>query len=533
MGVNALCPVQETALELDAAAVRLVRGESPLGLAVGETLARLADGDRLLRMGYSRLADYGRERLGMPPRTLFLLLQLARGAATRPLLRRAIAAGALTPRKALAVLPVVDRDERAWVGAALTSSLGALERAVRDGGGIPPPSCEAEALRLAMTEAQQDRLDAALLLAREVVGLGAPRWQCLEALCQEWLGGHGGWAPLEAPARVPAGDPARLGEGLERQLAALAEADAVLEGELPADAEPAALDARLRRLVAAQRGFDTAFGPVALAIAAHRAWRTLGYGGLEEYCRERLGMSPRAFRERAWLERRMRELPGLREALADGRVTYSKALLLAKDATPASLEARIAEAESTTWQQLDREATEREERRNRALGLRRLWGPKESVETVAAAVLSAQRWSEEVRGARIDPGEALALIADHFVEVWEVHRPPRRMSRARWRVLTRHGGLCAVPGCTRPAQHVHHIVFRSRLGPEEPWNEVGVCAPHHLHGIHKGYLTVRGRAGERLTWALGSSRIGAFESWTTLGDDDVRRAPPARRLAPV
>jgi len=103
-----------------------------------------------------------------------------------------------------------------------------------------------------------------------------------------------------------------------------------------------------------------------------RAHRTLGYKSLEEYCRERLGLAARTVRERVWLERRMRALPALRAALASGRLTYSKALLLAQDATAEDVEARIEEACSTTWQQTERDTTEREERRNRAAGVRRV-----------------------------------------------------------------------------------------------------------------------------------------------------------------
>ena len=83
----------------------------------------------------------------------------------------------------------------------------------------------------------------------------------------------------------------------------------------------------------------------------------------------------------------------------------------------------------------------------------------------------------------------------------------------------RHHGLCAVPGCSRQARHVHHITFRSRGGPDETWNKVAICIPHHLHGIHRGFLVVSGRAGERLFWKLGTREV-----WVTEGDENVRRA---------
>jgi len=80
-----------------------------------------------------------------------------------------------------------------------------------------------------------------------------------------------------------------------------------------------------------------------------------------------------------------------------------------------------------------------------------------------------------------------------------------------------------VPGCSRPAHHVHHVVFRSRGGAEAAWNEVGICPAHHLHGIHLGWLEVTGRAGERLHWRFGPRDAVPLEEWITFGDDDVRR----------
>jgi hypothetical protein len=91
----------------------------------------------------------------------------------------------------------------------------------------------------------------------------------------------------------------------------------------------------------------------------------------------------------------------------------------------------------------------------------------------------------------------------------------------------RKAGLCAAPGCSRAACHLHHIVFRSRGGTDDPRNLVGLCAVHHLHGIHLGYLEVTGLAGERLHWKLGTGESVPLEEWITLGDDDVRRADGA------
>jgi 5-methylcytosine-specific restriction endonuclease McrA len=69
-------------------------------------------------------------------------------------------------------------------------------------------------------------------------------------------------------------------------------------------------------------------------------------------------------------------------------------------------------------------------------------------------------------------------------------------------VLERDRHLCTVPGCTREAGDAHHVVFRSHGGGDETWNQTGLCPPHHLHGVHRGYLRVTGRAPDGLRFAM-------------------------------
>jgi hypothetical protein len=206
-----LSAAQRAALGADAAATRFARSRGAIDLALGETLLKLFEGDRLAKLGYARQVDYARERLGVSPRAMFLWLRLARGLQERPLLRRAVVAGTVTPR------------------------------------GEEPPgeAFQVESLWLRMTPAQQDRLDAALALARETLGPGAPRWQCLEAICQEWLGTFGAWLPKDEKKEAPAAPALRAqrqrAEAIDLQLRAITEAVGVVEG---LDAEAGREDAR-------------------------------------------------------------------------------------------------------------------------------------------------------------------------------------------------------------------------------------------------------------------------------------------------
>ena len=234
-------------------------------------------------------------------------------------------------------------------------------------------------------------------------------------------------------------------------------------------------------------------------------------------------------RQRVWLEHRLEKLPPLREALRSGRVKLTSALEIAKLATPIDVETRIEKATETTWQDLDRATTAAEERRNRAAGKRRVWGPADALKTVEFAIWSAQIRPcvcDEASAAdlhspwnHLTEGEALARIADHFVAVWEKNFEKVCVPKGRRAVFERQGGLCAVPGCSCAAQHEHHIVFRSQGGSDELSNRVALCVRHHQRGVHHGYLTVRGRAGEELVWHV----LATGEKWTTTGDDETRR----------
>jgi hypothetical protein len=79
-------------------------------------------------------------------------------------------------------------------------------------------------------------------------------------------------------------------------------------------------------------------------------------------------------------------------------------------------------------------------------------------------------------------------------------KPPRSRSQ---KVRERDLGSCGVPGCSHRAVHSHHVEFRSRGGSDDPANQIGLCAFHHLRCIHGGYLRVEGTAPDGLTWSLG------------------------------
>ncbi len=196
----------EAALLLDRLLVRVVRGRGPLDLALGAGLSTLLVGDRLLRLGFSGLRDYARERLGVAGSTAEKLARLSSNLAERPLLRAAVESGAVTARKAETIVAVArGTDEAAWVARARKETVRSLAAGVREALG-DTSGAEAEEERwervgFTVRGESGPKLDRALALAGKLLGATAPPWQRLEAVCEEYLGSH----PVEPPAEVAPG----------------------------------------------------------------------------------------------------------------------------------------------------------------------------------------------------------------------------------------------------------------------------------------------------------------------------------------
>jgi hypothetical protein len=99
---------------------------------------------------------------------------------------------------------------------------------------------------------------------------------------------------------------------------------------------------------------------------------------------------------------------------------------------------------------------------------------------------------------------ALARVLAHVIATWEAlprHRDP---------IFARDGWRCAVPGCSsRRNLHDHHLHFRSRGGGNAQANRLAVCAAHHQHGIHRGYVRASGLAPHAVRWQLGVRQTGS------------------------
>ncbi len=135
--------------------------------------------------------------------------------------------------------------------------------------------------------------------------------------------------------------------------------------------------------------------------------------------------------------------------------------------------------------------------------------PSDQVGSIRVWVPAELEWYVEtgVRLARLNLGEhadlsaCFALFVKAFLDEYE---PMARKMAKSHQVAERDEWRCQVPGCSnRSNLQVHHVEFRSHGGALEPWNEVTLCRAHHLKALHEGFIKVRGKAPDRLTWVLG------------------------------
>jgi hypothetical protein len=504
---------------LDGLLGRVARGRGALDVAIGDGLASLAAGDRTLRLGYSSVGDYAVERLGIQKSTAEKMARLALALRERPLLRDAVWRGEVSVRKAEAVLRVARGDAEAeWVARARVGTVRALQAdakataaaalAAAPGGGDETGEDE-EWTRVVvpLSPQQRARVDEAVALARKLLGATAPRWQCLEALCTEYLGAHPVEVPEESEARGRAESTADEQDKLKAWLESQTRQWELLEtfepvaapGSPGADprADPFRLDEDLRRLASMRDRWDEVFGHLAMLLRMCGLWRDMMFASFAHYCAERLGMAARTVDQRIALQRKLHELPALRDAMRDGSVSYEKARLVARAATGKTLDAWIERARRLPCAALRREVEANDDAQMCARGDLDLRMPRR-VATLLGAAIQAVR---EASGDRLAPGACLERLATHFIETWGPVL--RERNTVQKRVRERDLGRCQVPGCSRPASHVHHVLYRSAGGGDEGENLVALCAAHHLHCVHLGWIRVRGRAPDGLTWELG------------------------------
>ena len=520
---------------IDGLLARVARGRAPVELALGSRLAELATGRREMRLGFSGAGDLARERLGMKPSQARSLVRLAQALRTRPLLAGAVRNGDVSRRAAEVIVPVAfGLDEEAWVERARHETVRELRAAVKAKLGIEEPEEERWTV---VSEAFPREVGLPFGTAMEVAGIvlgpTSTEWERLEAIATEYVAGH----PLDQPAANEAdaafdtagkaGSPDAASCGVSSPEAHLVDLKEWCErvtsrwdflvDVTPAPAlampseeslhpDPYVIQDEARELAALLHSWDELLGILGSLALRFGVWRTAVFASWAHYCEERLGMGRSTIDQRVALERRMQELPALREAMRSRKLSYEQARQVSRVADEVTLASWVERAEAMTCIALQRavdEALESQMCDADGTPVRlhlRVPGRVAELfrEAFEAARRKAKRW--------LTPQECLLEISLHFLRTW--YPAAKRILKGTHETVLRDDGLCQVPGCSRHGDHVHHTIFRSQGGPLAEWNEITACIPHHV-AIHLGWVSVTGRAPDGLTWVLGEREVAA------------------------
>jgi hypothetical protein len=515
-------------------------------------------------LGYARLGDHARERLGVSVRSLQEWARLGAQLERLPKLDAALVSDRLSwSQVRILARFVVPEDEEHWIAFAEGKSVRRLERELRavDRGALMLDAGEDHepvgwvriqvpaplAFKWQRTRQYAEKVNghslsdgqvletvaAEVTSALPVVPTDEP--VCTEAIRSSREDLSDSWV-LEAPPSRP-----RLDQGLSAFLqplvAGLAEADAF------------ELEERLRRVVRLEQRLDAQLAPLLReATAPGFEWRG-GYASLTMIARECLGMSASKARALLRVERLGDGCPDLRDAFREGRLSWVQAQILGRllesaaedetdwraawvrfattvtvrklteaverarlwrTANPAGFDAHrsspatFAEPDPAEFEGLRQTCA----RPTDVLGGVRLRvAAPQSVARRFHAVLCAVRRAMEASTGRL-PAEAdgFEAMLDHALESWAVDDAwlRRSIGKRHHAVLERDDWRCVFPGCTsRRNLHVHHIRFRSAGGSDEPSNLMTLCAFHHQRGVHGGTVTVTGRAPDALEFGLG------------------------------
>jgi hypothetical protein len=531
----------DAALVIDGWLRRLAAQDARCRLVLGRLAAAFLRTRAAARLGFARLGDYARERLGVSGRELQSLAQVVGRLAQLPALHAAFSDGRLSWAQVRLLVRVATPDTEAeWLALAVGGTTRALEAAIRETG-RPPDDDDAEpALRFRVRCSRRVRRlwAEAVQLARRVAGAELTVGQAAEAIAAEGLSAEPAAASIPPVPPPPADDVTSLSD---------VDWTAVREA-LPADVEALAddadacdafgLDARLRTAVRARQRIDWQMGRLLRVFVDRRLHRAFGFPSAARYLRERLGISPRKGRALVALERKTWQAPGLGEAYRNGALSWVRAQALLPVVGEHNVDAWLARAREVTVRRLDDEvdwalvmdaaqppppaaSLDVPERQMRARPESELEdteiafsAPASVVALFRSAVLAFRPPGDTVSG-------GLERLLQHVRVTWQ------GLPRHHDPVFARDGWRCAVPACSaRRNLHDHHILFRSRGGGNARENRITICAAHHLHGIHAGHVRAWGAAPHAVTWELGVS-AGRAPLLRLVGDTYVESADEA------
>lgn len=362
------------------------RSEAAMRRELGCAARAFVRGRPYRRLGFVRLADYARERLGVSARTLQSAAWLATRLDALPAVARAYDRSELSWAQARAICKVaVAADEQQWLALARRSTVEALERlarSTRQPHGVPadpdgePNEIDGESAvrwRFVCPTRVRALWRRALELASRIAGEPLAEWRAAEIVAAEGSSGRPPGASMGDRALLAA---VRLARRARRTRGAAHDSkpslvafppteppppteapssEPVVSSAPPLSSDPLALDARLVEAMRALRTLEPRIGRLLRVVVDHRLHRSFGHASFEVYVRERLGLSVR----KAWallkIEKATLRSDDFGRAYRDGRVSWVRALSLLPVLDRTNAGAWIARAESVTVRRLNDE----------------------------------------------------------------------------------------------------------------------------------------------------------------------------------
>ena len=310
------------------------------------------------------------------------------------------------------------------------------------------------------------------------------------------------------------------------------------------------VDRELRSIAKRQRALDAEEAALLCVVARQQIWRQFACATMLEYLELIFGYGPKVGHERVRVAMAIDALPELREALANGDVSYSALRELTRVVTPTTQREWLEAVRDKSVRQVEElvrthrkgelptdrgdpdlkprplhfevstatDALLRQARQSLASERGRFIEDDEFLAAMAAALLEGGagdadrgRAKYQVRvttcescshtyfeggGRKIAVTDAAAARADCDAQrIGTDERAAQDVApKTRREVLHRDGGRCTVPRC-RSARfiEVHHIVPRSEGGSHDAINLTSLCDAHHV-ALHEQKLVISGRA---------------------------------------
>ncbi|MBI3768487.1 MAG: HNH endonuclease, partial [Deltaproteobacteria bacterium] len=358
------------------------RSEAAARHELGIVARALCRGHAYRRLGFVRLSDYVRERLGVSARTLHAAAWVATRLDALPIVAAAFDRAELSWAQIRTVCGVARiEDQEQWLACARASTVEALERAaraVRPNGAADPDRDDgtidgepALRLRIACPARVRALWRRALELASRVAGEPLAAWRAAEIIAAEAFSGRPAGVSLvdravlacmrlarrerrsdsATNAHRTVTDPAASALATD-QVAAVSAPERADTAPPRAASDAFALDARLVAIMRAIRTSEPRIGRLLRIVVDQHLYRAYGFPSLAGYVRERLGISVR----KAWallkVERSTRRADDFARAYDEGTISWVSALTLLPVVDRANAAAWIARADAVTVRRL-------------------------------------------------------------------------------------------------------------------------------------------------------------------------------------